>query len=376
METHPPKLIEEIAGMLIPPACREHVLGDWYERYRSRSQYVFDAIATLPLIIASQIRRTFRIELFLAEACALYIAFACVSFWGGPGYLYDRGVLLPLGIVIGLVLFVFTLCDAYTDPQDQSRNTIYRDTALAITFAYFGQGAIGLFSPGRALPAWLILSGTALSFPMLVVVRNWYRTIRNLPSRVPANMPLDDLHRRSVDEHRKAWHVNFAWLAAALLVWFTSWTATPQGLPGILLFLGIICGMLLKKYGGWKEGKVGSRYRWASASISPRLEPHRIQLEGTRDGLQLWSGGGRLWESGGPALSLLVIIGFPFFLLLLTWVLRGPLTTDIDTARWWLRLAGFLALCVSWVYVRRLNDRAARTIQQEIDALDEREKKQ
>jgi hypothetical protein len=50
MENHPPKLIERIVGALVPPACREHVLGDWYERYTSLSQYLWDATTTLPFI--------------------------------------------------------------------------------------------------------------------------------------------------------------------------------------------------------------------------------------------------------------------------------------------------------------------------------------
>jgi hypothetical protein len=74
METHPPKLIEAIVERLVPPACREHVLGDLSERYESPGQYMMDAVRTIPLVIASQVRRTSKIGVVVAEACA----FACL----------------------------------------------------------------------------------------------------------------------------------------------------------------------------------------------------------------------------------------------------------------------------------------------------------
>jgi len=181
METHPPKLVEEIVGAFIPPACREHGLGDWYELYKSPSQYLFDAGATLPFVVASQIRRTFSIQLFLSELCGLYIAFACGSFWRGPGYLYDARLLLPLALIIGAVLFILTIRDAYDDPLDESAGKKYFDAGLALTLANFAQRAIGVLTARPMLPVWLIIIGTALSVPMLVIVRKSYRKTTNHP---------------------------------------------------------------------------------------------------------------------------------------------------------------------------------------------------
>src|SRR5215472_9515093 len=120
METRPPKLIEALIERLVPPACRENVMGDWGERYTSIYHYLLGALGALPLIIASQVRRTFRIGLFLAEVSALCIAFAGTSLLFWPAYLYEHSALLPLVIVIGVVLLALTLCDAYGDPQDRS----------------------------------------------------------------------------------------------------------------------------------------------------------------------------------------------------------------------------------------------------------------
>ena len=58
VETCPPKVIERVVQLLIPPASREHVLGDLSERYESTRQYLVDALRTLPFVVVSRVRRT------------------------------------------------------------------------------------------------------------------------------------------------------------------------------------------------------------------------------------------------------------------------------------------------------------------------------
>ena len=55
--SRPPKALETIAGLLIPRASREQVLGDLHERYRSPVQYISDVVRTVPWVIASRLRR-------------------------------------------------------------------------------------------------------------------------------------------------------------------------------------------------------------------------------------------------------------------------------------------------------------------------------
>jgi len=57
MHPRPPAVIESIVRLLVPPVSREHVMGDLSERYRSPRQYLMDAFLSLPLIVASQVRR-------------------------------------------------------------------------------------------------------------------------------------------------------------------------------------------------------------------------------------------------------------------------------------------------------------------------------
>jgi hypothetical protein len=56
--SRPPELMEKIVRLLVPPATREHVMGDLSERYRSPRQYLTEVLRSLPFIIVSQIRRT------------------------------------------------------------------------------------------------------------------------------------------------------------------------------------------------------------------------------------------------------------------------------------------------------------------------------
>jgi hypothetical protein len=384
MEAHPPRLIEDIFGALIPPACREHVLGDWHERYTSPSQYISDAIVTLPFIIVSQIRRTFRIELFLAELCAAYIAFGLASFRDGPGYLFAEGMLLPLAIMIGAVLFPLIVTEAYRDRDNESLRWMCLRVGIALASGYFVQGVLGLLDSGLKLPASLTLSGTLLAFPMLVMVRTWYARIQHGPTSITtgAAISLDQLRRRSEEEHRKAWHVNFAWLAAALLILVNlSWNPFPSGQSfggGFIEFIlvqSVIVGIFLK-FGQYKQGNAGWKHRLESSSILVSRNAYRVQLVGKRDGLRLWSGAGVPWVLSGPALFLLFVLAFPFFILLIAWVLGQALPAFANTGHLWLSLVALIALLLSWLYLRRVNERAARAIQKEIDALDTSEKKQ
>jgi len=76
VETGPPALIEAAVRLFTPPACREYVLGDLCERYRSPGQYVSDAIRTVPYIIVSRIRRTSSAPLLAFQVASTFLTFA------------------------------------------------------------------------------------------------------------------------------------------------------------------------------------------------------------------------------------------------------------------------------------------------------------
>jgi len=140
LETRPPVLIDAVVRALIPPACREHVVGDLWERYRSPWQFGLDAARTIPFVLASQIRRTSTFAGVVIHAFLL-----CVSVGVGVGRLW-AAVAAVSGALLG-----FILRDAYR----RVPSVTVKHVALDLLY-----GAVGLLGSqaivALLLPAWLL----------------------------------------------------------------------------------------------------------------------------------------------------------------------------------------------------------------------------
>ena len=366
METHPPELIEAIIARLIPPACRENVMGDWAERYKSPAQYLFSALAALPFIVASQILRTFRLAVLFSQAAVLYFAFAGASLAGSGGLNHQP---LPLVIIIGIALFVLVVRDAYVNPEEQPARRALRDVGFSIGIVICCQGLLRdlqLFN--LALHPWLALAGSALSMPMLYMLRRFFEASRE-NTAAPASGPAS-----SLNEHRKVWRLNLAWVIAAVIVIFTdpriSGPSTGSVLTG--LFLMIVLGISLWEH---KNGLRG--YGQESSALSISRDPYRNQLARKRDGLKTWAGGGLFSLSrGGGATLILVIIASQFIPFLFRWMTGRPLPPAVKSTHVSLSLIAWAILTAFWVFVRSRSLRAAQTIQDELDRLEAEDKKQ
>ena len=60
MPYHPSRRLESVFAALLPPACREHVLGDLSECAETRGQYIGVFLAILPKVVVSATRRKLR----------------------------------------------------------------------------------------------------------------------------------------------------------------------------------------------------------------------------------------------------------------------------------------------------------------------------
>ena len=98
VEPRPSQVTEALVGIVIPPACREHVLGDLHERFENPRQYLVDAASTVPLVIVSRIRRTSDPVVLLMEGFTLYVSFLCAALWMHRSLLYQDWGLLRIGI--------------------------------------------------------------------------------------------------------------------------------------------------------------------------------------------------------------------------------------------------------------------------------------
>ena len=136
LEARPPVVIDAIVRALIPPACREHVVGDLWERYRSPWRFAIDAATTVPFVIVSQIRRTSTVGAVFIQAFLLFTGFSV-----GSGRL--GRVLAPL--VVGVLALVFR--DAYRRSVSISAKQIAVDVLVAAGAVLVSQGLLAVIAP-------------------------------------------------------------------------------------------------------------------------------------------------------------------------------------------------------------------------------------
>jgi hypothetical protein len=170
MKPTPPPAIEKLLGVLIPPASREHVLGDLHERYSGTGQYLYDALRTVPFVILSRIRRTRDPQLLLMEAFALYLSFVGAAWWlGAVTFLYEEWGLLRLAIPTIFALVALMLADAYATPPRRSVLTPMLQSAVGVAFAFLSP--IALTGGAFAVPWKIMVYGGGASLMLLSGLR-------------------------------------------------------------------------------------------------------------------------------------------------------------------------------------------------------------
>ena len=199
METGPRPLIARVVSALIPPASREHVLGDLYQRNRSDGQYVLDACRVLPHVVWSQIRRTASPALLAAEFVLVYLAFtsaavSVVGFFAQPFAVYH------LAVPAALALVTLVLRDAYAGAT-RSSPEVAADAFLAVMTILIAEQLLLTAGSGLALPRVVSISGAVASLFGLSAIRKLAydragRSAKNkqVPGQSPAG-PQKDLHR-------------------------------------------------------------------------------------------------------------------------------------------------------------------------------------
>lgn len=189
MRPAPPKAAEFVLAILIPPACREEVLGDLHERYTSLAQYLADALRTAPLVIASRIIRTLDAQLSFMQACVLYLSFLAAARFLDSPFLYTEDGLVRLAIPAVAALVALTLWDAYAKPGSPPRPVL--SAALALACAFVFQAVLTATHLDSALPRWIMLFGAAMSLVLVSTLRIMFSAgpDRRLSAGAPAPVP-------------------------------------------------------------------------------------------------------------------------------------------------------------------------------------------
>jgi hypothetical protein len=182
MKAAPSKTAETVLGILLPPACREQVLGDLHERYTGPVRYFGDALSVVPCVIVSRIRRTTDAQVLLMEAFALYLSFVGVArISGQSSMLYEPRGLLRLAIPAAVALLALVLADAYADPSKRSRVKPMLQTAFCIGLAFLSQATFWATDPGLAVPLRIMLYGAGISLVLVSALRVFFPKDDNRP---------------------------------------------------------------------------------------------------------------------------------------------------------------------------------------------------
>jgi hypothetical protein len=171
MPSGPSKTTEAVVAFLIPPACREEALGDLHERFQSPSQYVADALFTIPLIILSRIRRPADVEILLLQSFALYMSFAVAAWLYDGAILFEPRGLLRLAIPAAMAMLGLILDDTYAHSGRRTSLELARGPLLGAAIALASEGILWMSRPDLALPRGITLYGCAMSILLSSGVR-------------------------------------------------------------------------------------------------------------------------------------------------------------------------------------------------------------
>jgi hypothetical protein len=171
MEARPHPLAERLVAWLLPPACREHVLGDLHERYVSAGQYVRDAILTVPYAIWGQVRRTTSPMSAGAQAGAVYVAFLAAGAVAGSGPAEPSLASAGAGLAALSALVVVALRDAWAGRTARAATGLSLDAALGLTAAAAVQAILQMLGARIAFAPAAVSFACAIGLPLLGGVR-------------------------------------------------------------------------------------------------------------------------------------------------------------------------------------------------------------
>ncbi|HLW75508.1 MAG TPA: hypothetical protein VKS01_00965 [Bryobacteraceae bacterium] len=157
----PPRILERIVGLLTPPASREVVLGDVYQRYRSPLHYISDAWYAVPCVVYSCIRRTADAGVLLMDAMLVYASFLAAAWQLDRQLLYGKYGLVKLAVPSLLAVIALMLSDAYATPGKRSAFRPLMQGVLGIGLVCFAQSAFAAARFPFALPWWIVAAGGA-----------------------------------------------------------------------------------------------------------------------------------------------------------------------------------------------------------------------
>jgi hypothetical protein len=238
METRPPEVIAKLVHALVPPASREHVLGDLNERYVSPRQYLSDALRTLPFVIASRLRRTTHpLGLLLAGAFLWWAVF-----WGNRQESAYAALIPTL-----ITLITLALRDVYRGVTPKWSRAAAIDIAIAASGVLLSQALLLLAAPSLLLTRDTLLVGFPLGFVILFAVRLQSPTGFHQPPGFARSISMQELRVEITQFEttiRRAVRVEMVACIAVALIFLVAfpWSPSPSPSPPVAKVGSVLTG--------------------------------------------------------------------------------------------------------------------------------------
>jgi hypothetical protein len=355
MKPEPPRTLQTIARYLLPQGAREHVLGDLQEQYSETSspaRYLLNVLSILPYVIRGQAARNLDGRLVAVEAAALAASLALATLKMTPE---ARLASFPgMVCLMGAALLALALGDIYVEPKNRTRFHTVRQVLLAYGAAYVAGSMLTRMVPSLGALRTVLIESAKSGFVLLSMGRITFETLVRPRAPLPTPVSLAEIRCEAERFHRNVRQRNIVEYGAAALgvaVSVISLVRATQPLQRAGLVL-LILGMGYVALGLYR--RASSRKVPSSLNGPETFRFYRAELAHQRDALQ-----GVLGWYIAPLL--------PALLLMTAGQMSGGFGTwkIVPATLLWV----FFAVLVTW-----LNRRAARKVQQRIDALEQLEK--
>jgi hypothetical protein len=357
MEARPHPLAERLVAGLLPPACREHVLGDLHERYVSTGQYVRDAILTVPFAVWGQVRRTTSAMSAVAQAGAVYVAFLAASAGVGLGPVEPGLASAGAGLAALSALVVVALRDAWAGRGAQPTTRLVLDAVLGMTAAAVVHAILQTFDARVAFAPAAVSFACATGLPLLGGVRvilsrlpNSAVSITEGGGTMRATQPGQ---LRGMQRDLRVWWGTIAALGFTVGVGLLLVPTVAPVRPLVVAWL-VIFGLI----GVYQRSKTTWPQPPSAAGQADEIGRYRAALERRRDEQYRWPARQLRWLVGAVAMVFLVgVVGIRNPRSAVT---TTPLVTSLAVAMVGLGL---------YAFTRKMTARAAADFQRALDQL-------
>jgi hypothetical protein len=356
----PPRWVCAVLYRILPLGLRDELTAGFDRPHLSQWEIAHECVSIYLQAYRVQIVAGFNLVTVIAETAAVLFCFSAAS------------VSLPLFIVLGTLLIVLSLRDAYRfaeigssksqDPRTAGRHTTtwyYLDSAcdavLAAVFLLTSQALLLRLSPTLIFPTEAFQRAAFLCLPLLATLRMALR-----PNR--GSEPCEKL---SVEEvWRKTWGFNLCWITTAAAIVITNPRSMPASMPHHEFFsvmLPIVTfGMI------WAIPQ--NRFSRNNDTLTLRTNPKTTQLERMKESLlqQMNKGQPHYHSYIGAQIASLVLVAMPLASSLWPWLSGRPEGYMLRTGFY---VGALLTLLLSWNYLKRANEAAGQRLMLEIDRI-------